>query len=114
MVVQHYKGGLYHIHEVYNSEGVKLLLNKAVGNLKTDAEHTFTHTETGRSITVNETENILNMNEEEEELVYYEDTKGNLWARPYDMFHGTLEYEGKTVRRFTILSKYDAFKKLAQ
>ncbi len=33
-------------------------------------------------------------------LVFYKDKEENLWARPTEMFKGTLEWEGKIVERF--------------
>lgn len=38
--------------------------------------------------------------ETEESLVFYIDSKGNLWARPVEMFLETTEVDGKTVDRF--------------
>lgn len=39
--------------------------------------------------------------ETEEKLVTYEDKDGTLWARPKDMFFGTVIFNGKEVKRFT-------------
>ncbi|APD21305.1 MULTISPECIES: DUF1653 domain-containing protein [Bacillus subtilis group] len=39
--------------------------------------------------------------ETEEKLVTYEDMNGILWARPKDMFFGTVVVDGKEVNRFT-------------
>lgn len=38
-----------------------------------------------------------------EELVIYRDSKGNLWARPKEMFLGTVIVDGKEVSRFRYL-----------
>ncbi|HEY2811418.1 MAG TPA: DUF1653 domain-containing protein [Rhabdochlamydiaceae bacterium] len=37
-----------------------------------------------------------------EELVIYEDSQGNLWARPVKMFLETITIEEKTLPRFTL------------
>ncbi|KUP32703.1 hypothetical protein AU385_13390 [Bacillus halotolerans] len=39
--------------------------------------------------------------ETEEKLVTYEDMDGILWARPIDMFFGTVVVDGKEIKRFT-------------
>ena len=41
-----------------------------------------------------------------EKLVIYMsvDGKETLWARPYDMFTDVVEYNGKKINRFTLLS----------
>ncbi|WP_444559063.1 DUF1653 domain-containing protein [Bacillus stercoris] len=39
--------------------------------------------------------------ETEEKLVTYEDMDGILWARPKDMFFGTVVVDGKEIKRFT-------------
>lgn len=38
--------------------------------------------------------------ETEEEFVFYKDSQDNLWARPIDMFKGTVEVNDKVVKRF--------------
>lgn len=38
--------------------------------------------------------------ETEEKLIFYKDDKGNLWARPTEMFTSTVEVNGKIVERF--------------
>lgn len=39
--------------------------------------------------------------ETEENLVTYEDQDGVLWARPKEMFFGTVVVDGKEIKRFT-------------
>ncbi|TXF72830.1 DUF1653 domain-containing protein [Bacillus subtilis] len=39
--------------------------------------------------------------ETEEKLVTYEDMDGILWARPNEMFFGTVVVDGKEINRFT-------------
>lgn len=39
--------------------------------------------------------------EDEVELVIYADQKGNIWARPLEMFIDELEFEGRIVKRFS-------------
>ncbi|MBG9768283.1 DUF1653 domain-containing protein [Bacillus vallismortis] len=39
--------------------------------------------------------------ETEEKLVTYEDLDGILWARPKEMFFGTVVIDGKEIKRFT-------------
>ena len=46
--------------------------------------------------------------ETEEELVIYKPLYKNdyeLFARPYDMFFGSIEYEGKVIERFQLVQK---------
>lgn len=41
--------------------------------------------------------------ETEERLVIYRKVGGDqVWCRPYDMFHGTVDYNNKTVPRFEL------------
>ena len=37
--------------------------------------------------------------------IYEHKSMPDLWVRPYDMFVGTIEVEGATVKRFTYLDK---------
>lgn len=39
--------------------------------------------------------------ETDEELVIYKDMKGNIFARPRDLFFGEVEYNGELIPRFT-------------
>lgn len=41
--------------------------------------------------------------ENKEMLVIYKDSNGNTWARPKEMFEDYLEYNGKPVKRFTLI-----------
>lgn len=43
---------------------------------------------------------IADHTESNERLAIYTDTKGNVWARPLEMFQGYVEHEGKKARRF--------------
>lgn len=42
--------------------------------------------------------------EHKENLVLYIDEKQNLWARPTEMFKGTLEVDGKEATRFELIN----------
>jgi hypothetical protein len=48
--------------------------------------------------------------ETEEDMVIYQDIEHpeKIWARPAKMFFETVEWEGKTLPRFTLLEDYDA------
>lgn len=39
------------------------------------------------------------------EFVVYENSNGEAWARPYDMFNDEVEHEGKVVKRFEYLEE---------
>lgn len=41
--------------------------------------------------------------ETEEDLMFYKNEKGDLYARPFEMFHDEVEYNGKILERFTKL-----------
>lgn len=43
--------------------------------------------------------------EDQETLVIYKDSNGNTWARPKEMFEDYLEYNGKPVKRFTLIEQ---------
>ncbi|WP_342510553.1 DUF1653 domain-containing protein [Sporosarcina sp. FSL K6-1522] len=43
---------------------------------------------------------IADHTENNERLAIYNDSKGNVWARPLEMFQGYVEHEGKRVKRF--------------
>ena len=45
-------------------------------------------------------DSIADHTETGERLAIYRDTKGNVWARPLEMFHGYVEVEGYRVKRF--------------
>ncbi|MBX0320262.1 DUF1653 domain-containing protein [Shouchella clausii] len=116
MIYRHYKGGLYYTFEMYTTSGLILLWG--LEKLEIEEECTFTHTETGREIKAFVTQikgfathRVLH-NEEEESLVYYKDLKGNMWARPAEMFEGKVEVEGRQVDRFKSLGEYEVFEEI--
>ncbi len=43
---------------------------------------------------------IARHSETEEWLVVYQNTKGDIWVRPYDMFFETITVNGQMIKRF--------------
>lgn len=104
MIYRHYKGGLYYKFEMYTTSD---LLEK----LEVEENITFTHTETEQKIEAFVTHGVLH-NEEKQSLVYYMDLKGNMWARPAEMFYGEVEVDGRQVDRFESLGEYEVFEEI--
>jgi hypothetical protein len=44
---------------------------------------------------------VATHSETEEKLVVYKNKEGEIFARPYNMFYDEVEYEGKTIPRFS-------------
>ncbi len=40
-----------------------------------------------------------------ENLVIYRNEKGDIWARPIDMWNETIERDGKTLKRFSFIDE---------
>lgn len=60
-----------------------------------------THTETKKFIRIFYDDNRTQyFAEGEEELMVYSDKSGKTWARPYEMFFGNVEIDGKEQPRF--------------
>jgi hypothetical protein len=85
---RHYKGGIYEV--------IGVATNAIYFFRERDTLKAF-HTERETFININVVGNQMFASEH---LVVYRDEKGNVWARPYDMFHDSLEYEGQVVKRF--------------
>ena len=53
---------------------------------------------------------IARHSETEEPMVVYKALygEGEMWVRPYDMFFGTVERDGKVIQRFTKISEEEA------
>lgn len=51
--------------------------------------------------------------ETKEKVVVYKALygEGTVWVRPYDMFYGTVEVNGEIKKRFTAISKEEAYAK---
>jgi hypothetical protein len=100
MFYQHYKGNIYF------TLGVTTYLKDS--DEWANKFFNATHTEEGYDISIY----MMNarfyvMCESDAGLMLYMDGNGRIWLRPRDMFHGYIEVDGKEVKRFDPVARYN-------
>lgn len=96
MFFRHYKGGVYHT----------LGITEYLKDTEEDASKFFnaTHTEEGYEVNVFMVgSHFYVLGKADAGMVLYMGQDGRLWLRPFSMFHGDLEIDGQTVKRFELI-----------